>query len=322
MKNCLIIAILAITISFGFSQISFAVCVEGPPDTFTCNTNPPNPDLMGVQPGGNNDFTVNVLPGAGIDTRGQPGDLIGINTNNGEDNITVTDGEVRAEDTGIDTGNDNDTVTVDNSTIESITDVGIDTGNNNDTVTVMDSTVISGDDAAINTGSGGDIITVTGSTLIGLVNDGESFHTLNTGNGNDRVTVSETVIIAAPSRASINLGNNNDTLTLGSGVDLNRIIDCGDGFDTITFAMAVPDDLLGFLTNRILQLDPAGDSIRINGLFYEWIDCELLVPDLTGGAPRMVRPIPTLSEWGMIAMAGVLGIVALIAVRRRAAADA
>ncbi|MGH7849489.1 MAG: IPTL-CTERM sorting domain-containing protein [Thermodesulfobacteriota bacterium] len=29
------------------------------------------------------------------------------------------------------------------------------------------------------------------------------------------------------------------------------------------------------------------------------------------------RPIPTLSEWGLIAMAGALGIIALIAARRR-----
>ncbi len=32
-----------------------------------------------------------------------------------------------------------------------------------------------------------------------------------------------------------------------------------------------------------------------------------------------VRPIPTLSEWGLLAMAGVLGIVGLLAVRRRKA---
>ena len=31
----------------------------------------------------------------------------------------------------------------------------------------------------------------------------------------------------------------------------------------------------------------------------------------------LARPIPTLSEWGLIAMAGVLGIVALLAIRRR-----
>lgn len=33
-----------------------------------------------------------------------------------------------------------------------------------------------------------------------------------------------------------------------------------------------------------------------------------------------VRPIPTLSEWGLIVMAGVLGIIGLAAIRRKSAA--
>ena len=36
--------------------------------------------------------------------------------------------------------------------------------------------------------------------------------------------------------------------------------------------------------------------------------------------PIRGRPIPTLSEWGLIAMGGVLGIVALLILRRRRAA--
>lgn len=35
---------------------------------------------------------------------------------------------------------------------------------------------------------------------------------------------------------------------------------------------------------------------------------------------QRISPIPTLSEWGLIAMAGALGIIALIAARRRKAA--
>ena len=34
---------------------------------------------------------------------------------------------------------------------------------------------------------------------------------------------------------------------------------------------------------------------------------------------KLLRPIPTISEWGLIATAGVLGIIGLIAVRRRRA---
>ena len=66
MRNILGITLLALTISFGFSQVSLAVCFESAPDVFTCDANPPNPDLNGVQQNGNNNnLTVNVLPGAG-----------------------------------------------------------------------------------------------------------------------------------------------------------------------------------------------------------------------------------------------------------------
>lgn len=38
---------------------------------------------------------------------------------------------------------------------------------------------------------------------------------------------------------------------------------------------------------------------------------------LIAGCSLLRKPIPTLSEWGLIAMAGALGIIALIAARRR-----
>ncbi len=34
---------------------------------------------------------------------------------------------------------------------------------------------------------------------------------------------------------------------------------------------------------------------------------------------KFIRPVPTLSEWGLIAMAGVLGIIGLVAIRRKRA---
>ena len=78
MKKLLYLTVIALTVSLTYSNLSFAVCGEGPPDTFTCNTNPPNPDPTGIQQGGNNNnLTVNVLPGAEIDTdNGNGGDGI------------------------------------------------------------------------------------------------------------------------------------------------------------------------------------------------------------------------------------------------------
>jgi len=46
---------------------------------------------------------------------------------------------------------------------------------------------------------------------------------------------------------------------------------------------------------------------------------ELCRERLITGCGLDTRPIPTLSEWGLIAMAGVLGIIGLLAIRRRKA---
>ncbi len=48
--------------------------------------------------------------------------------------------------------------------------------------------------------------------------------------------------------------------------------------------------------------------------------CSALTQTMTLVVGGIARPIPTLSEWGLIAMAGVLGIVGFLAVRRRKAA--
>jgi hypothetical protein len=57
-----------------------------------------------------------------------------------------------------------------------------------------------------------------------------------------------------------------------------------------------------------------GVTERLNGS----TDFERIVYSANGSLPHPA--IPTLSEWGLIAMAGVLGIIALIASRRRKAA--
>ena len=48
----------------------------------------------------------------------------------------------------------------------------------------------------------------------------------------------------------------------------------------------------------------------------------VLVPDCSDGLvfKLMPRNVPTLSEWGLIAMAGLIGIIGLYAIRRKKAA--
>ena len=47
--------------------------------------------------------------------------------------------------------------------------------------------------------------------------------------------------------------------------------------------------------------------------------CEFFYELSFGTCGDIIRPIPTLSEWGLIAMAGALGIVGFMVMRRRKA---
>lgn len=63
-----------------------------------------------------------------------------------------------------------------------------------------------------------------------------------------------------------------------------------------------------------------GDSGSLNLQFFEptfWRACSVALQMDTGESP--IRPIPTMSEWGLIATAGVLGLAGIIFYRRRLA---
>ena len=331
MKHLLLLTILAVTLSFKYTQTSFAVCGEGPTNTFTCDTTDPNPDPVGIQELGNNaNLNISVLPGAGIDTTILGMDDDGIETGNGVNEISVDGGSIIGEDNGIKAGQDTDRVTINNAVLHSLTNDTIDLNDGNDVLEIVDSIITAVTSNLVRLDDDDDIAHVTGSELRVLTADGNDTG-FNAGGGNDNVFIEETIIQGGttlnPLPKAIDLGRENDVLTLGNGVVLKGLvtgnvetigfIDCNDGFDTIVFAMDVPPEQLNRLSNEIALADPSGDSITINGLFYQWQDCELLVNELN--PVRVTRPIPTLSEWGLIAMAGILGLIGFIALRRKAA---
>jgi len=141
---------------------------------------------------------------------------------------------------------------------------------------------------------------------------------VNLASGNDILIMSDTQVSSNDRAVCASSGN--DQITIGNNVLLSVnvgdiLIDCGPDFDTITFAMDVPEGALPFISSQIAAATLPDGSITINGLFYEWEDCELLVNEL-GVLPSTV---PTLSQWGLIAMAGILGIVGFMVIRRRKA---
>ena len=344
MKKYIFATVIALTFSFAFTQISFAVCGGASPNFF-CNDGPPNPDFTGIQQGGNNgNLTVNVTDGAGIDTSGNIDPCIGVG--DGDNDINVDGADLNCGRTGemggIDAGKGNNTIDVTDSTIVAGDCIDSDSEDNTvATVNVTGSTLTAFDDC-VEVDRGNDIVNLTdvicsagtggfgdgveldnGNDTINIlrseiacISNVNTCNAVEGNNGDDIVTVVESTL-SAPLDA-LGMEGQDDTVILGNGAKLEGRINCGNQFDTIVFAMDVPEEALPLISSEIAAATLPDGSITINGLIYEWIDCELLVNQLNG--VRVVRPIPTLSEWGLIAMAGVLGLIGLFAIRRKLAA--
>ena len=309
MRSLLVFPIVIAALFLLHIQPTNAGCFPPVGNVINCTDGPPNPDLMGVQESANpNNLTVNVLENAQIDTQGQPGNLDAIRTGGGNEQINVTNASLRAESAGIESEAGDDVINVILSIINSI-ERAIESGNDNDTVNVNGSNILSTEEIAIQSGNDNDKVTVENSQVTSLVNDG-----IETANHDDMVTITNSIITAGPGFFAVDLGNGNDMLTLNNGANLQGGIDCRDDIDTLVFAMQVPTDQIAAITAQIESLDPQGDSIFINNLFYEWQDCEELVAQLE---PGFVSTVPTLSQWGLIIAAALLGIVGFMVVRRR-----
>lgn len=291
MNKLIVTLTLALIISAGFTQTSQAGCSEGPANTFTCTEFPPNPDTTGIQQNGNNNnITVNMLPRSEI--------IIGDN------NVDCIETEA---------GNDNITL---NGARLALCDEGINASTGNNTINITDSEISADNDPIEVDGSGTQNINVIGSRLI--CNGFEmACNAIDGAQGVDIYNIVESELVGIGG-AAILLNDGNDTVGLGTGSEINSGIDCGDGFDTLVFFMAVPEGQVDFYTNLILSKDPEGDSVVIEDLEYLWQDCEELAVELNVIKPEP-RPIPTISEIGLFAMAGALGLFAVYAIRRRKA---
>lgn len=286
MRHFLLLTLIAIGINFTFTGLSLAVCGGGP-TAFFCNDSPPNPDPNGIQQAGNMaNLSVVVSDGAGIDIAGNQAC---IDTGPGNDSIEVTGATLECGNDGINFGPGVNTVNIVDSVIRARTDV-LDSVGATNTVNIQGSSLLCNSEFSCNgiNGSGSvDIITIVDSFIDGELDP------------------------------SIELSGGNDILRLGTGADIARLIRCGFGQDndTLIFNMEVPEEQLNQLSLEISTLGP-DDSITINGLSYEWEDCENIVNELVG--VKAIRPIPTLSEWGLIAMAGLIGITGILFYRKRA----
>lgn len=263
-----------------------------------------------------------LIKGGLITNTGTSGDAVSLSESGdtGNNELVMKGGTLIGGCAGIEADGDGlHKITIEDGFIQGLTDEGIDLGDGPNEVYIMGGTIL-GTDAALQTGSLDDKIIITGGFL---KQDDNSDPTIKAGPGNDLISVSHATIDGSmTTEGAMRCGSGDDTVKLGTGaVILNTIYADfegsteDNGFDTLVFEMEVPAESIDFICSQILAQNPQDGSITINDLFYEWEDFDVLVCDLQ--PVRVVRPIPTLSEWGLIAMAGVLGIIGLLALRRR-----
>ena len=304
MNRLFLLTVITVLAIFSYHQISFAVCGGATPNFF-CNDSPPNPDTIGIQQDSNiESLLIDVTQGAEISV------AVGncINSGSDGDDINITDAVLSCENHCVDPMAGPDTVNI-NDGMMTCGNRCVTTGGGPDTVNV-DGTVLNCDGRGINTSFNEDIVNVR-NAVVNSVNS-----SIRTGGDNDVINVFESVLNTSGPNATIQTDAGDDRVELGTGAVVNGLIDCGSEFDTIIFEMDVPENELTFFSSQIALATVPDGSITINGLSYEWQDCELLVNELVG-VPIETKPIPTLSQWGLIAMAAILGVVGLLVSRKR-----
>jgi exosortase sorting signal-containing protein len=124
-----------------------------------------------------------------------------------------------------------------------------------------------------------------------------------------------------------------DTLELSNGLNGNDILEiicpggtlAEDGTSTIkpdVVSVAVQNPFSAYVVNTV-NVDERFCSINTDGVSQESLQISEAEFELCKGRVilgcnlEMIRPIPTLSEWGLIALAGVLGVIGLVAIRRK-----
>ncbi len=342
MNRLFLISIITILTFCACQHISFAVCVEGPPDTFTCDSSPPNPDPDGIQQSANdNGVQVNVLPNGNIDTN----NMIAIDLGNGANHVNIDSASVTGQDRAVTTGDGPDEISLHKANVEgqgstlffndgddnieikdslvttTVGGVTISVGSGSDTAVISSSTVSTGPNIsrAFTGGLGREDLTIMDSVITNSSTD----VTVSLGADDDKVFVTRSTITNANNNFPLGGAAGDDELTIGTGAVIPGGIDCDldidnvpRGFDTLIFAMEVPRSQIAMFTEQIENAPTPDGSVTINGIFYLYRNCDQLVADLR--VPEG-RPIPTLSEWGLIVMAGVLGLIALVAIRRKSA---
>jgi len=236
--------------------------------------------------------------------------LNGIFFGNGSGNsASIHSGNINGDNNGIffDNG-DNNSVEFRNATITAGNN-GIFFNNGANRSLVFHSGTINADGHAIFFNNGDSTVHINGGTLI--PNFGEA---IETNDGEDSIVLSGGNFNPGNTGQTIGTGAANDTVRIERVTSFSGLIDGeeGDG-DTLIFAQRIlSNDECNMLREQIASLNPADDSITINGILFTWINFEIIEEEL-----RCSDSVPTMTEWGFIVLVMALGIVGFMVIRRR-----
>ncbi len=229
---------------------------------------------------------VTVQIGATVDNNGA--NNAGIGGAAGNDTVTVLGGTITADDDAISGDAGNDMIVVQGGTITSNAggnEDAIDGDSGNDTITISGG-ALDGDEDGIDGGDGNEIITITG----GTVTAGDDCIDANP--GTSQISVSNATIGPCGGNA-IEGDDSTDTITLGTGADIDGDIDCRGGTDSLTFNMTVPAANLAAVQAAIAAAGSPNGNVTIEGLSYIWIDCENIVDNVQAPATATPTATPT-----------------------------
>lgn len=176
---------------------------------------------------------------------------------------------------------------------------------------------LSGGGRSIETGGDNDFITLTGGTITGDIDangDNDTFTlngatvdgTVELGTGNDIVNLLSGSVIWGH---DVNAGPGDDTVMWSDAV-VSGTVDGGLGTDdTLDFTMSLtPTDSAAL--EAYLIANPSTGTITLSGTTYDYTNFEnLLIRGRAAGAP--VRAVPTMSQWMLVLLSGLLMLCAV-----------
>lgn len=299
MRNSLFVGFIALVLSLGISQNSYADCpFAGPTGTggniLNCVLPVLGTPIIPGAAGNDNESTamgdeINIPLDAGvIVSAGTPA----IDTDLGADVVNISGNIINDMGDGLTTRGGEDTVVV-NTGANISGFIGIQTEDDADMVTINGGTITGTTIRALGTGAGNDFVVINGGTFTGVV------QTIRTTADDDTLRIfggtfngapiaggtgADNILIAGGTfnGNGINGDAGNDTINIAADISDLGDIDCGGGAaNTLIFSMDVPLVFIPQLSDEIANAGPTG-SIMINGNTYSWTDCEILVNNLNG----------------------------------------